>query len=66
MLSVILQLSGELCVVVVVVVVLGGLVLTRCGVVGHLGDTVGARVLRGFTVVVVVVVGVVVPGVLLS
>lgn len=48
-----------------VVVVLGGLVLTRWGVVGHLGDTVGTIVLGGFTVVIVVV-EVVVPVVLVS
>lgn len=47
------------------VVVLGGLVLTRWAVVGHLEDTVGAIVLRGFAVVVVVV-EVVVPGVLVN
>lgn len=39
--------------VVVVVVVLGGLILTRWGVVSHLGDTVGTIVLGGFAVVVV-------------
>lgn len=47
-----LQLSGEFW--VVVVVVLGGLILTRWGVVGHLGDTVGAICLGGFAVVMVV------------
>lgn len=47
-----LQLSGELW--VVVVVVLGGLVLIRWVVGGNLGGTVGAIVLGGFAVVVVV------------
>lgn len=36
------------------VVVLGGLILTRWLEVGHLGTVVGSIVLRGFSVVVVV------------
>lgn len=51
--SVMLQFSGELW--VVVVVVLSGLVLIRWLEVGHLGATVGAIVLVGFRVVMVVV-----------